>query len=468
MKKPNRALVPYGALLLLAALIYGALALSDSIWADEAYTFAMLRHGFGEIWAITAADVHPPLYYFAAKLFAMPFGYAPFAVRLFSALCYFLILAIGGWQLTRLFSRKIGLYFMALFLLFPFGLEHAAETRMYALAALGVFLCALFAYRAWLWNRAWDWAGFVAAGLCAGYSHYFSLVAAGAIYGLLLLCCLVKNRKLMKPWLIAAAATIVLYLPWLKCFLEQLAYKVSNEYWITPITLRSLLDDLLYLLHANGTGIFPLVFGLIGLGLAMYLGKKRAILPLLALAVPVLTLGVGLGVSAVMRPIFIIRYLAPCGPLMMFFLAYGIASIRREALVGGAVALLLTAFGGNLIFTFQDLLPDPARFGPAALAQAEQAQAYVIQVDNHLHLSQVTSYYEQQAPIYTPQTLGAASPYPNIVPLEEFSAGDYGCFAVLTNPDAQPEWAGFQARKLGSYYNDYNRFDLWLMERAEP
>lgn len=32
------------------------------VWADEAYTFSVIRHSFCGICKITAADVHPPLY----------------------------------------------------------------------------------------------------------------------------------------------------------------------------------------------------------------------------------------------------------------------------------------------------------------------------------------------------------------------------------------------------------------------
>ncbi|MGM9605133.1 MAG: glycosyltransferase family 39 protein [Faecousia sp.] len=469
MEKQKRTSLPYWLMLLLAAVIYSLMALSDNIWADEAYTFAMLRHSFGEIWQITAADVHPPLYYFAAKLFSMPFGYSQYAVRLFSGICYFVILAVGGAELTRLFGRKTGLAFMVLFLMYPFALEHAVEARMYALSSLAVFLCALFAYRAWLENRVWDWIGFTAAGLCAGYSHYFALVAAGVLYGLLFVCCLARRRKLLKPWLAASAVTIVLYLPWLKCFLEQLAYKVSNEYWITPITIESLVNDIIYLLHANGTGIFPLFFGLLGLGLAVQLVREKAAVPLLALAVPVLTLLLGVCVSMVIRPVFIIRYLVPCAPLIIFFVACGISTIRREALLGGAAAVLLTAFSGNLMVAIADILPNPDKFGSAAVAQASQAEAYVVLVDNHLHVSQVAAYYGNGAPIFTPETLGAANPYTNIDLLPEFSPEDYSCFVIFTNPDSEPDRSlceHFRATKLGTYFAAYDTFDLWLMERS--
>ena len=123
MEKKNNLSLRYWLLCAAAAAVYALLALSDNIWADEAYTFAMLRHSFPEIWRITAADVHPPLYYFLAKLVAMPFGYSQYAVRLFSAACCLLIIVVGGWEITRLFDRKMGNIFMVLFLLYPFYLS---------------------------------------------------------------------------------------------------------------------------------------------------------------------------------------------------------------------------------------------------------------------------------------------------------------------------------------------------------
>ena len=457
----------YWLLLLIAGVIYGLMALSDNIWADEAYTFAMLPHSFADIWRITAADVHPPLYYFVTKLLTAAFGYSQYSLRLFSGSCYLLVIAVGGWQLMKLFNEKTGLLFMLLYLLYPFSLEHAPQARMYSFASLGIFLCALFAYRVWQFEKAGDWVGFVASGLCAAYTHYFALVAAGVIYGLLFLCCLIRKRKLLKGWLLAAAATIVLYLPWLKCLLEQLLYKANNEYWIGAITVQSLFNDLISLLHANGFSAFPLFFGLLGLGLMLWFFLKKKAPPLLALAVPVITMLLGVGVSLIMRPIFIIRYLVPCAPLIIFFVAYGIAAIEKEYLRGGVVFLLLAAFSSNLIFAFQDILPNSAKYGSAAVSQAENPDAYVIQVSNHLHVSQVASYYAPETTIYTPETLGAASPYENILPLEEYPEEGLRKIALLTDSDAAPDdslFQGYHGTKLGTYYAAYDTFDLWLME----
>lgn len=468
MDKNKRFYTSYGLLCLAGAILFGVLSLRTNLWADEAYTFAMVRHSFADIWRITAADVHPPLYYFLVKIFTLPFGYSQYSVRLFSGVCYLLISVIGGWQLSKLFDRKTGLLFMLLYMLFPFTLDYSTEARMYSSAALAVFLNALFAYRAFSWNKLWDWIGFAAAGLCAAYQHYFALVAAGIIYGVLLVCILVKKRNLLKPWLIASAVTVVVYLPWLKCFIEQLAFKVSNEYWIAPITQETLYSDMLTLLHANGSKTFPVFFALLYGFLLIGIIWRRDAAPLLAMAVCLATEVLGVGVSLLIRPVYIIRYLVPCAPLMIFFLAWGLARVKKETLYGAAMGFLLTGFAGNLMYAAVDVPPQADRLSTAALEENSQAQAYVILADNDSHISQIAAYYNSATPIYLEETMGAASPYGNIYPLSEFHPEELSAVLVFTDVGTRPSSSyltNFSSTLVGTYQCGYNTVDLWMLEK---
>lgn len=54
-------------------ILYLLLIGGDFISFDESYTFAMIKHSFLEIWRITAADVHPPLFYWYLKILTFPF-----------------------------------------------------------------------------------------------------------------------------------------------------------------------------------------------------------------------------------------------------------------------------------------------------------------------------------------------------------------------------------------------------------
>lgn len=467
-EKEKKLSLSFWLVLLAAAGMYALLAMNHNIWADEAYTFAMLRHSFADICRITAVDSHPPLYYLAAKLFTMPFDYSEYAVRLFSGACSLLVVGIGGWQLTKLFNRKVGLLFMVLYALFPFILERSMETRMYPLAALGIFLCALFAYRAWQDNKARHWVGFVCGGLCAAYSHYFALAAAGILYGLLFLCTLFKKRQLLKSWLIAALVTIALYAPWLGSLIGQLAYKVDHEYWIAPITPATLIDYAKGLFQATGFSFFYLFFGAVTLWLLVRTCWRHQAAPLLALAACVLTVGVGVGASLILRPVFIIRYLSPCAPLLIFFLAWGLSDIKKETVYGAAMGILLTGFLTNLACAVVDVKPKQNMINQETLAQYSQAQAYVMLSDNAYHVHQSISYYNSQTPIYTPETMGDANPYPNVYPMEDFDPEGLDTLLVFANRDSDstdgfPE--GYDAAKVGTYRDLFFYFDLWLLEK---
>lgn len=452
-----------------AAVLYAAMALSDNIWADEAYTFAMLRHSFSEIWAITAADVHPPLYYFLAKLFTMPFGYSQISVRLFSGLCYLLIVAIGGKEIQKYFDQTAGLLFMVLFTLYPFSLEHATEARMYPLAALAVFLCALFAYRAWRENRLRDWIGFALAGVCGAYTHYFALVSIAFLYGLLFLCCLIKKRALVKPWIIASLASVCLYLPWLKCFVEQLAFKVNNEYWIAPISASDLFQYALSVLHANGHSVFPLFFGLLMVFLVVFLAMRKDIVALLALLIPLLTLLLGIAVSLLVRPIFIIRYLVPCGPLLIFFVAYGMSRLGKDSLIHAATGVLVVSFAGNLLFALLDLVPTPNKFDMEFARKQGQAEACVVVSESNFHVGQVIAYYFASTPVYALETPdAAANPYENLNSVAEFTPEGLQSYLFVTDIGSGPDSSftkDYDPVLLGTYHDVGNFVDVWLMTR---
>lgn len=463
----------YWALLLLAAVVYGILALDHSIWADEAYTFAMLHHSFPEIWRITAADVHPPLYYFLLKLLTMPFGYHMLPVRLFSAAQYLLLLAVGGWQIKQLFGEKTAILFMSLFFLFPFGQTYAAEARMYSLAALFVFLNALFAYRCRISGGWKNWAGFAVFGVCAAYTHYFALVSAGLVYGLLLISILVRDRKKWKPWLWASLATAAAYIPWLGSFLSQLAYKVSNEYWIEPIGVGTLVSYIRDLFGANGMATYFLFAGAIYLAALIFLLSRKErqgkAVALCALAVPVGTAAVGLLASVLVRPVFIVRYLAPSAPLLVFFLAYTLSQVDNKQIVSAAMAVLIIGGVSGIASAVTEMsAPSDGELNAAFTQRYVQADGYVVCGENSLHISQVLSYYEPVTPIYVPDALGADNPYPNKEELDRFQWQEHSVVVMLADPWQTPDAVlpqGFTAEYQGEVTQDYNIVDVWLLTR---
>lgn len=463
----------YTLLILLALGMYAIFSLNQTVWADEAYTFALIRHSFREIWQITAADVHPPLYYFLLKVLSAPFGYPLYLCRFLSAMPVVLTLAIGGWQVEKCFGKRTALLFMGAYLLFPYAMTCAAEVRMYGLSQLFVTMCALFAYRAYGENRRKYWVLFFLFGTCAAYTHYFALVSAGIIYGLLLLAVLTGKRNLWKRWTLASVATIVLFLPWLGSFVAQLAYKVSNEYWIEPITLSTVVNYGLTLFSANGMAAFPLFFALVyGIAFVVLLagGKKWAMVGLVALAVPLGTLAVGLLASILVRPVFVIRYLLPSVPLLVFFFAYSLAGIRTEALVASLVTVcLMGGISNSLVVAKTCIFPEENRLTRTVVASLPEYDVCVTLSGNTLHASQELSYWDPETPIYTVDVLGADNPYPNRFPYAQFRQveGNWNrVLLVLAQGETVPaEFSDYTAEYLRDVTISEVGQSLWYLVR---
>lgn len=191
------------------------------IWADEAYTFSLIKQDYRELIRIAALDVHPPLYYLLLKLCIQPLEYSLTAAKIVSIVPYVLIL-IGGYEIKRMLGEKTSILFMGLFLIFPFTLRFAVEARMYSLAAMFVFYCAVFAYRWYYGSGKFGWFLFILSGVGAAYTHYFALVSVGMIYLILGLFLFLNKKKELKFWVISVVSSIALYLPWLSFFYRSI------------------------------------------------------------------------------------------------------------------------------------------------------------------------------------------------------------------------------------------------------
>lgn len=426
----------YWLLILAAICLYGLFSTNSQVWADEAYTFALMRHSFADIWRITAADVHPPLYYFLLKIFSAPFQYNLYVCRFLSALPCVLMIAICGYQFRKLFSERVALLFMLLYLVYPFTMGNVAEVRMYSLAEFLVTMNALWAYRCWKYNTVSDWTVFTLTGVSAAYTHYFALVSAGMVYGILLLLCVFKRRNLLKGWLVSSGATILLFLPWLGSFVSQLMYKVNNEYWIEPITLRTLISYVQSVFGANGMGFFPLYFGLAYATLFVVVlasrNKEHITLCLCALAVPLGTLAVGVLASILVRPVFVIRYLLPSIPLAVFFFSFALGQLSSQMLFSALITVALIGGSSSLIYSVYNVIkPNTTGLTAERVESLPAYDAFVAYSGNTLHVSQELSYRDPVTPIFVPDPLGQDNPYANRVSLDTFHVQEYDCLILI-------------------------------------
>lgn len=239
------------------------LCFSNDIWYDELFTVGMVEHSYGELVRFTAADVHPPLYYCIVKLFVdlcklvVPKAGTVIPAKIVSVLPYVILLCYAVTFLRKRFGLFVGGMFLFCVTAMPQLPAYTVEVRMYGWAML--FVTAAFLHGYALMDsyvnlktastdqkvgrqkrmRCLHGAAFMVYGLAAAYTQYFACVAVVMVYLWLFLAFLFRDRRRIKEWLIYVAVSVACYVPWLFALAGQLN-AVSENYWILPLTWRSL------------------------------------------------------------------------------------------------------------------------------------------------------------------------------------------------------------------------------------
>ena len=381
---PQRAnrqrLLTAGFLVLILLLAFGLRFYrlgAQSLWNDEGTSVALAQRDLVSMTQDAARDIHPPLYYWLLGGWVRLFGTGETAVRSLSALLGVVLVALT-FALGRLLAgRWIGLVAALLAAVNPFQVYYAQEARMYMLLAVltaGSMLALVV-----LVDRARPAIpAFVALALleAAGlYTHYsFAFVVAALNLAYLLWLALtwraaasrgVPARQLAR-WLIAQAAVLLLYLPWLPTALRQvtawpspaetmpfLPALATTWRWLVlgpTIETGGVIVPLVVAALLASAGLFSLAMGWIGKGLlrtrwgaawlALWLG-----LPLISI------LGLGLYREAYLKFLLVVTpaagLLMACGLLVPQPGPRQVSRLRLYALrtVQLALALLLLVPG---------------------------------------------------------------------------------------------------------------------------
>ncbi len=243
---------------------------SQSLWSDEGNSAALATRSLAQIGRDAAADIHPPLYYWMLRLWALISGTSEAGLRLLSALLGVLLVLVTANLGRRLFGRTASLAVAFIAAIAPFQVYYSQEARMYMLLALEAALAVHLFW--WLVDQEdrvlaegedtlavrLPWAPVPAVLLVITwalglYTHYaFPLLIA--LLSLLYMAWLLVTRRrghiLWRAlrWGVWLAATLLLYIPWLPTALRQLTA------WPGPETVRSLADQVRLLLLTLGLG----------------------------------------------------------------------------------------------------------------------------------------------------------------------------------------------------------------------
>jgi hypothetical protein len=136
--------------LLLALILFGfglrLLRLDfQPLWWDEGYSVWFATHPLGSMMALTAQDIHPPLYYALLHGWTLLLGARPVALRLFSVVVGTLMIPAIYLAGRRMFTMRTALLAALLAAISPLAVFYSQEVRMYGLVALlstGILLVA--------------------------------------------------------------------------------------------------------------------------------------------------------------------------------------------------------------------------------------------------------------------------------------------------------------------------------------
>ncbi len=233
-----------GVLLIAVALGFGLRVLglnAQPLWWDEGYSVWFATHPLGSLVALTADDIHPPLYYILLRGWSLLLGTAPPALRLLSVIFGTLAIPMAFAIGRHLFSRRTGVLAAFLLAINPLAIFYSQEVRMYGLVALlsaGSLLAAWRALDARIasprpaWQRVIPYILLATAALYTQYYAVFLPIGLTAYAGWRWLQARRKGaayRPVAAAWLGAQAAVALFYLPWVLYAVPRLVPYVSQK-----------------------------------------------------------------------------------------------------------------------------------------------------------------------------------------------------------------------------------------------
>ncbi len=336
---------------------------ADSLWYDETVSALLARKSLAAMWAHTALDIHPPLYYALLHGWRVGAGGSEFSLAFFS-----LWFSVAGIALTaslgrRLFGPGTGLLAAFLAAINPFGIWYAQEVRMYT---LGLFLTLLllkfvldFLHSRQRFSGALVGYALVAALLL--WTLYYAAFTLMALNLVLIPWLWRRWPRQLGPWLAAQVAALLLYLPWLPHALHQALHPPVPP-WRESLTLGPLLlrvaregSTALALGQSIDAGRWWLVGALAlaaGAGALRPGGQRGRVGLLWALLLgPLLII---LFISQTITPLYHVRYLNVYSGPWPLLVAAGLAALWErgklpgQVLSAGLLGLLLLGSGLSL------------------------------------------------------------------------------------------------------------------------
>ncbi|MDQ5943368.1 MAG: Membrane protein [Patescibacteria group bacterium] len=331
-----------GLATLVGAVVRWALIAKSSIWHDEGFSIMLSLRTPIEIWAGSARDVHPPMYYELLHYWMQLFGSSVSAIRSLSVVAGVLIIPLSFLIVKKMFGARAGVLTAFFVALSPFLIRYSIEARMYGV--LGVFtLLALYAVVILVHHPKNNWAYLlyalaVAAGL---YTHYFMALAVVSFWVYLMIIQKPHNWRFNKTiflsmrWWLANVFALLLFLPWIPSMIAQFR-RAQGLSWLTKTNIWTFHDTIWqFFAFDSGRSLYSFIYILFPLAIiaavivVIYNDKTKVHYSRLLVVYSFLPLAIAILVSG-FKPIFHERYFAFVVAGMCMLIAVAIVNISRN------------------------------------------------------------------------------------------------------------------------------------------
>ena len=257
-----------GAFVLLACL-----TLDKSVWFDESYSAYLVRGDFSEIWALTAKDVHPPLFYFCLKIWSSIFGTSEVAMRFMSVFFGCVAIVFAFHLLKKLFGVKKAAISTLALAISPVFVRYGQEMRMYTMVLMIVFAASFMLTLALESREKKYWVFYGILVSLGMWTHYFTAFA----WLVQLIYIIYMRRGFRKTFkdrgvVLAYTLAILLYLPWMPEFFAQ-TKEVQGGFWISEMSVGTVADyatDTLIYSEAGAAKSWVAALVVLAIGLFIY------------------------------------------------------------------------------------------------------------------------------------------------------------------------------------------------------
>ena len=265
MRVAGRELTKYTIALLAIVLVGAFLRLyhigAQSLGVDDTWSVSVSQLSLHDIVQTTAADVHPPLYYFLLHYWMAYFGTSELAVKLpsivFGVLSIIVVYALG----RQLFDERAGLLAAFILAVSSFNIRYSQEVRMYSLLVLLGLLSMNFFIQLSKRSTPITWAGYVISTTLLLYTHAYGLflLIAQNLYVVSLLVVSRKDAFWWRRWAVLQLVVIILFAPWIPVLIHQTGATSSGQQASFWLALKHVSADVVATLTSYAGGMLLLL-----------------------------------------------------------------------------------------------------------------------------------------------------------------------------------------------------------------